>query len=553
MQNQVMIDEHDISLYEDYFNNWNKFARDVLGVRLDRRQRGILNDIQTNIRVSVRSGHACGKDFVAAVAALCYLYLNIPSKVILTAPTNRQVIDIMMTEVRQLHSKAKINLGGKVLVSKILFEDPEWYLEGFKAQDKAIEDWSGFHSQNLMLIVTEATGIDKVTFGAMSGILTGGNSRFVLIFNPNRSTGEAYKSSKSPRYKKVKMSALNAVNVRAKKILIKGQVDWGWVDDMVNTPSWTTKIEESDVDKSKFDFKWNGEWYRPSDLFLINVLGEFGMSSEDTLIPASWVELANERWKKLHGKGEGTLRLGVDVAGMGVDLGVHAFRRGNVVEKFKTYGAQDLMVTVGKIKNELIDDADEAEVDAIGEGAGVYSRLWEQGVNVQSVKGSRSAKGLSDLTGMRYFINMRAYLYWAIRDALDPGQDGNLALPPIDELTQDLTSIHFIVKSNGKIIMEPKDNIKKFIGRSPDYGDALACTFLPFSGDGFRYITLDDERKKPKAEDKDDDDDKNEDKDKNEDIKYRGIDEDDDDDNDNRRGLDRRERLFRRLEEDEDD
>lgn len=539
MLNQLTIDEQDILLFERYSNDWNKFAKEALGVRLDRKQKKILRDIQENARTSVRSGHACGKDFVAAVAALCYLYLNIPSKVIMTAPTNRQVIDIMMTEIRNIHSKAKVNLGGKVLVSKILFEDPEWFLEGFKAQDKAIEDWSGFHSPNLMLIVTEATGIDKVTFDAMQGILTGGNSRFVIIFNPNRNSGEAYKSTKSPRYKKMKMSALDAVNVRAKKILIKGQVDWAWVDDMVKKPGCTTRIEEKEVDKSKFDFRWEGLWYRPADLFLINVLGEFGVSSEDTLIPAIWVEMANDRWRKLRGKGEGPLKLGVDVAGMGVDLGVHAFRRGDVVEEFKTYPVMDHMVAVGKVKNELVDPADIAYIDAIGEGAGVYSRAMELAMNVVSVKGSRSAKGLSDLTGLRSFANMRAYLYWAIRDALDPNLGGNLALPPIDELTQDLTSIHWIPKSNGQIIMELKDLIKKVIGRSPDYGDALACTFSPFSGDGFRYIAVGD--KKTEAETA---------KERSERIERR---EDEDDEDGGTKEISNRERLFRRIEEDEDD
>lgn len=542
MVGQITIDEHDVALYDEYTKDWYKFAKDVLGVRLDRKQRKILRDIQDNIRTSVRSGHACGKDYVAAVAALCYLYLNVPSKVILTAPTNRQVIDIMMTEVRKMHSKAKVALGGKALVSKIIFEDPDWFLEGFKAQDKAIEDWSGFHSPNLMLIVTEATGIDKVTFNAMAGILTGGNSRFVIIFNPNRTSGEAFKSTKSPAYKKRKMSALNAVNVRAKKILIPGQVDWGWVDDMVKKPGWTTEIKESEVKRERFDFKWEGRWYRPSDLFLINVMGEFGIETEDTLIPVIWVELANERWEKLKGKGKGPLRLGCDVAGMGVDMGVHAFRRGDVIEQFKVYPKQDLMVTVGKIKNELKNSKeDEAEIDAIGEGAGVYSRLWELGVNVQSVKGSRSTHGMSDLTGMRFFVNMRAYLYWALRDALDPNLDGQLALPPLDELTQDITSVHFLVKSNGKIIMEPKDNIKKVIGRSPDYGDAVVCTFLPFSGDNFRFITMGDSKASPEIIKK------------RSNIAVRDDDERDDAGDDNELEVDRRERLFRRLEEDDDD
>jgi len=132
---------------------------------------------------------------------------------------------------------------------------------------------------------------------------------------------------------------------------------------------------------------------------------------------------------------------------------------------------------VGKIKNTLIEDEDTAFVDALGEGAGVYSRLAEQKVNAVGVKASESARDLTDITEQRTFANMRAYLYWALRDALDPSLNGNLALPPLDELTQDLTEVHWSTRSNGDIIIEEKEKIKKRLGRSPDYGDAVANTF----------------------------------------------------------------------------
>ena len=470
------INEECIILRKKLQNDWNKFARDFLGVRLDRRQRRILEAIQVSRRTSVRSGHAAGKDYVAAVASLCFLYLNVPSKVINTAPTDRQVINIMMSEIARVYRNAKVNLGGELWTHKITFEDPAWFLLGFKTKDKKPEDWTGFHSPNLMVVITEASGIDQVTFDAIEGILTG-NSRLVLIFNPNRTTGEAYQSTRSPLYKKFKMNCLNAVNVRAKKILIPGQVDFEWVDEKIRKPGWVVEVEESKVNKDSCDFKWNGKWYRPNDLFLVKVMGEFPRATEDTLIPLNWIEMANDRWRELKGKGEGTLKLGVDVAGMGRDLTVFAFRKGNVVEKFRTYSKQDHMVTVGKIKNTLIKDEDTAFVDSLGEGAGVFSRLIEQKVNAVGVKASESARDLNDITEQRTFTNMRAYLYWAIRDALDPALDGELALPPIDELTQDLTEVHWSTRSNGDIIIEEKEKIKKRLGRSPDYGDAVANTF----------------------------------------------------------------------------
>ncbi|MCK4446969.1 MAG: hypothetical protein KAW56_07800, partial [Candidatus Marinimicrobia bacterium] len=152
------MNQNEIKLLNSYEDDWNKFAKEGLGVRLDRKQREILESMQINRRTSVRSGHAAGKDYVAAVGSLCFLYLNIPSKVINTAPTDRQVINIMMSEIGKIYRNSKINLGGDLWTHKITFsEDSDWFLLGFKTKDKKPEDWTGFHSPNLMVVVTEAS------------------------------------------------------------------------------------------------------------------------------------------------------------------------------------------------------------------------------------------------------------------------------------------------------------------------------------------------------------------------------------------------------------
>ena len=78
-------------------NDWCLFAKEVLKARLDEEQKAILRSVQNNKMTTVASGTARGKDFIAAVAALCFLYLT-PSfgkdgslekntKIALTAPT----------------------------------------------------------------------------------------------------------------------------------------------------------------------------------------------------------------------------------------------------------------------------------------------------------------------------------------------------------------------------------------------------------------------------------------------------------------------------------
>ena len=237
-----------------------------------------------------------------------------------------------------------------------------------------------------------------------------------------------------------------------------------------------------------YDFEWNGKWYRPGNLFRVKVLGEFPEEAEGTLIPLAWVEQAQERWRDLVASGykpTGILRLGSDVSGMGRDRSIHAHRYDNFVSQieYPPMAAKTELIhmqTAGRIIEIMRGSKGMAFIDTIGEGAGVYSRIREQGYSwAYSAKASYGSAGLTDITGVRKFGNMRAYMYWAVRDALNPANKINLALPPDENLTQELTDILYTIDSSGRIIIEKKDDIKKRIGRSPDTADALALTYFP--------------------------------------------------------------------------
>ena len=493
-------------LWYEYKHDWNRLAKEVFRVNLDKEQQEILRAVQDNKRVSARSGHARGKDFIAGVAANCFLYTYYPSKVICTAPTGRQVTSIMMAEVTKIHNQSIVNLPGIVLSNSIKIpNEPDWFLLGFKAGDKDATSWTGFHSPNIMVIATEASGLAQETFDAIEGLLTG-NSKFFIVFNPTNKTGEAYKSTRSKYYKKFKLSCLNAPNVLAKKTVIPGQVDYDWVQERVDR--WCTKITREEFSDEAHDFQFEGKLYRPNDLFRVKVLGEFASEDESQVIPLRWIELSNQRWEDTYREdASGTLSLGVDVAGMGSDLTVFTYRYGDLVKKqvskdLPTERPEQIHMAIsGKVKNELRTKHDRAYIDTIGEGAGVYSRLSEQHVeNAVSVKFSQSAKHLTDITGERTFANMRAFCYWAIRDALDPKHDGALALPPDDELTEELTEVTIKgLRSDGSILLEAKDDIKKRIGRSPDKADSLAVTFYPFAKGGWGSLFASSEREGEKV------------------------------------------------------
>jgi hypothetical protein len=485
-------DEAKIILFKSWQNDWNKFVREVLKARLDKEQQDIISSVQHNPMTTVASGTARGKDFVAACACLCFFYLTPKwnedgnlienTKVAMTAPTGRQVTNIMVPEVRRLLRNAGC-LPGRVVAGDIRTDYEEWFLTGFKADDNNAEAWSGFHAVNTMFAVTEATGISELTYSAIEGNLQG-NSRLLLVFNPNITTGYAAKSMKSARFKKFRLNSLHAENVVNKKVTITGQVDYNWIKDKVE--SWCSPISESELNEGEGDFHFEKKVYRPNDLFRVKVLGMFPRISEDNLIPYEWIALANERWQLYKDTGSFPnvpVRIGVDVAGMGRDESVLCHRFDNYVDRFDSHqsaGKADHMHVAGMLVAPLGKKGTYAFIDTIGEGAGVFSRLIELGLfNAVSCKFSEGANDMNDITGVYTFANMRAYLYWCVRDWLDPKNKFLPCLPPCDKLTEEATEIKWKFQSNGSIIIEPKEDIKKRIKRSTDYFDPLANTFYP--------------------------------------------------------------------------
>lgn len=73
----------------------------------------MLESIRDFVRTAVKACHAPGKSFTAAVAALWFLFSFRNAIVITTAPTWRQVEDVLWREIRGLHEAAPYPLGGR--------------------------------------------------------------------------------------------------------------------------------------------------------------------------------------------------------------------------------------------------------------------------------------------------------------------------------------------------------------------------------------------------------------------------------------------------------
>lgn len=234
------------------------------------------------------------------------------------------------------------------------------------------------------------------------------------------------------------------------------------------------KIIEFNVDGTGGDDSFKQEYPNTSaEAFL--------ESSPDSLIKASTVKKAREQNLD---KQYAPLIIGVDPA-RGGDSTAFIRREGRVAYKLEYDKNEDLMHVVGLcvriIKNEM---PAKMFIDVGGLGAGVYDRLIELGFHeIVTAVNFGSTKSVIDA---RKYYNKRAEMWGEMKDWLEnePSQ-----VPDTDKMQTDLVTTKRMYSSLGQTKLEPKEDVKARIGRSPDGGDALALTFaFPVANDIEHYF-----------------------------------------------------------------
>jgi phage terminase large subunit len=163
----------------------------------------------------------------------------------------------------------------------------------------------------------------------------------------------------------------------------------------------------------------------------------------------------------------GPLCYSVDPARFGGDETVIAKKAGNRITFEKILSKKDTMATSGEIVRAVGDDhAVPIKVDSIGIGAGVCDRLRELGYHVVEIVGSQAAKKY------KTYRNRRAENYFRLKELLP-----ELSLPNDPKLVAEMMSIRYRVLSDGLVLIESKEEIKKRGLASPDRLDAvvMAC------------------------------------------------------------------------------
>jgi hypothetical protein len=190
------------------------------------------------------------------------------------------------------------------------------------------------------------------------------------------------------------------------------------------------------------------------------------------VIPRAWVKAAMARWTPTPPDSEKDkpLVVGSDVARGGDDKTVNAPRRGSWFDKLRKYPGRSTPDGQSVVALYTFGTGTRYQIDVIGVGASAYDLAREKKLKAVPVHFGEGSDA-HDKSGTLSFINKRAECYWKFREALDPVDGDNIALPPDPELEADLCAPRWSMQTNG-IKIESKEDIKKRIGRSPDCGDA---------------------------------------------------------------------------------
>ena len=432
------------------------------------KQKEIANAVVRYPRVSVRSAHDTGKSFTAAQMTAWWLSVHPLGSafVVTTAPTAPQVEVILWREIGKV--KRSANLPGRITSGNI----PKWKTAneeiiayGRKPADlknatEAAQAFQGIHARYILVIMDEACGIPEWLWNAVETIATNKFARVLAIGNPDVPETPFEKTHlPTSRWKSLKISAFDTPAFTGEDVPV------ALLTDLVS-PDW--------VDARK------QEWGEQSPLYMSKVLAEFPEVSEETLIHPRLIQMAQfaDRSKEaLDDPG----RFGLDIARSANknENACYRNRAGHLRLEFANYEA-NTMRTAGRAVRLLNRTGGNVPmvVDTVGVGGGVHDRLKEQGFPVQAFVASEAP---TTPTNKKRFVNRRSEQWWNFRKQFEQGM---IDLPSTEEdakLISQLMSIRYIIRSDGKILVEPKEDMEDRGLPSPDRADAamMACADNP--------------------------------------------------------------------------
>ncbi len=444
----------------EYKKNPDIFAKEVLTFDPDQWQREVLMDLAENPKVAIKSGQGVGKTCMEAVALLWFLTCFPYPRVVATAPTKQQLHDVLWSEAAKWQEQSpllrEILKWTKTHIYMIGYEK-RWFAAARTATKP--ENMQGFHEDNMLFIVDEASGVADPIMEAILGTLSGKNNKLLLCGNPTRTSGTFFDAFNSDRALYQCHTVSSADSVRTNKENIQSLIR---------------------------------KYGKDSNVVLVRVFGEFPKQEDDVFMLLSIIEQCGSKLYTLpEDKGMPYMMLGVDVARFGDDeTSIYRNAKGKLKLVVHRHG-QDLMATVGDIVSQYKKIIKEfpaykgyiyANIDDTGLGGGVTDRLKEvkreQDLQRLVIIPINAAEKIETNTkegkeAAEYYNNLTTHMWAVLRELLENKQ---IEIEDDPETFAQLSTRKYYMASNGKLELESKKEMKKRGIPSPDRADAAALS-----------------------------------------------------------------------------
>jgi hypothetical protein len=433
------------------------------------KQREILNAVRDHRRVAVRSGHGVGKSWTAALIACWWLDTHPPGEafVVSTAPTFSQVRAILWRYIRKHHRAGQ--LAGRVNQTEWLIDD-ELVGYGRKPADTDTDGFQGIHARYVLVVLDEACGIPEQLWTAADALATGPDCRIVAIGNPDNPASHFRRvCTPGSGWHQMAISAFDSPNLTGENVpadMAAALVGREWVEEKAR------------------------EWGEENPVYRSKVLGEFSEDGPNQVVRGSDIARCRLAWDTRPPADRFLpVELGVDVGGGG-DETVIRERRGFWAGK-EWRAHTDRPEQIAPLVMQAIRESGAAtvKVDSIGIGFGVIGELrnaknrGEHNAHVIGVNVSSAASQPDK------FMNLRAELWWELGRGLSESGGWDLAgMDNADTTVAQLLEPRWDVDPKGRIRVEPKDEIRKRLGRSPDNADALLLAFYSAGRPRIRWV-----------------------------------------------------------------
>lgn len=482
------------------------FVKSVLNMHLIYKgQKDILESFENNKITVVTSGHSTGKTAIEAGICLYWLCTRYKARVIVIAPTWRQLQTVFYAEVNKWYSKSILKNMDLFLLKQSIMQfnhdvlKKEWFM--LPISPKSSDQLQGQHGdksiqveeimknlgiefidpedlelqetiikllqnpgekkedEDLLVIVDEASGVKD----EMIEVLLGADPSKVLVCgNMTKTTGFFYEMAFGN-----KKTGVNVIKLSSE-----------------NSP-WMKKSNIQTIAET---------YGKDSNIYRVRILGLPPDGDEDTCISRELVEKSKNVPKAIDFKNIEIL--GVDPARYGGDYTAGWSSTGSEFKEEFYYDKKSTMNCIGNIVKWCQRSREKKHyllLDATGIGAPIADRLYEiidedyiklksesnytpLLPNLEIIEINNNGSPFND----KEYANTITEMFYLLKELLE---DGKIIFPDDDELLQDIISRKYLFTSDGKLIVEKKEELKKRIKRSPGKGDAFLLAVY-----GWKYI-----------------------------------------------------------------